>query len=284
MKNYLIYQSLRQTSYDCKIGNSPKNSFVGVVFNDTLLHLGLNPFDFTLGQLFTAFDLYKNGVYSNNYEDLKVFSVANILYPHINYNDQYFSEQMNTARNFVKDDDVFYNFQLDSPTGIIYDQTKGPQSQYRFGLTTVSSMGCGIVAFYNAMILLGRQVNFAVLILIAEIYGGLPAGGKFGLFYWGIPRLAEYYGVNTYKYRSLEELENDKDSLKGPVIMNFWKGKKVREGAHYVAINKRSDGKLLVYNNFSGSENDPYIYDTFEEVFINNKYNGSFMLAYLIYE
>lgn len=142
MKNYLIYQSLRQTSYDCKIGNSPKNSFVGVVFNDTLLHLGLNPFDFTLGQLFTAFDLYKNGVYSNNYEDLKVFSVANILYPHINYNDQYFSEQMNTARNFVNDADVFYNFQLDSPTGIIYDQTKGPQSQYRFGLTTVSSMGC----------------------------------------------------------------------------------------------------------------------------------------------
>lgn len=121
-------------------------------------------------------------------------------------------------------------------------------SAYHFGLSTMDKVGCGIIAVYNALRLLGEPVKFADLIREFETNSTETISfGFFGINPFAMKKYFQMHSIPYSKLRSIEELEKTKESG-GIYILTFWNdAKKLTQGAHTVALCYR-EGKFTVYN------------------------------------
>lgn len=133
-----------------------------------------------------------------------------------------------------------------SKDGYIINQNK--MKDVVIGDYKTSYNGCGWIAVYNLLKLLGKPVHYKNV--IDTIGAELPLNGLFGT---GVPRVMKALkalGVHVCKHLN-------KPGSVG--IINYCHGK----GCHYVAYERLPDGRLHLYNDIQGKEDDIVTWEEF---------------------
>ena len=135
-------------------------------------------------------------------------------------------------------------------SGYIYGQAKGNAAKARMGLWRGETNGCGWIATYNALKILGKSIHPKHIIYFYECWGSILQG-TFGV----LPdAVADYFRAQGRKV-SMLNLTNkgiDKKIKSSKVSILCYAHSK---GLHYVAI--KWDGKNFQVYNITGYENSP---------------------------
>ncbi len=134
--------------------------------------------------------------------------------------------------------------------GFIYNQRDIPKQQWRYGLRSSAATGCGWIATYNALQLLGHPAEPEALIRDyarqVPILNGNTGTVLFGPAMWFKKR---GFPVKTVASRA----QFDAAAKEADVCILFYRWiKKYRYGAHFVALHYTDDG-FIGYNTFRSS-------------------------------
>ena len=133
---------------------------------------------------------------------------------------------------------------------IIYNQKDIPPKQWRYGFRSSAATGCGWIAAYNALRLMGYYIQPEKLIRSYERH--LPLlNGPFGTF---ILEPAWFFKKRGFSVKISPKQRNfDRLAMKADVCILFyyWR-RRFRMGAHFVTVQYK-DGRFLGYNTFTNS-------------------------------
>lgn len=159
---------------------------------------------------------------------------------------------------------------------LIYNQRDIPREQYRYGLRSTAAVGCGWIAVYNALTLMGYRVDIPGLIRALE--RELPLlHGNTGTSFWGPVPLLRRWGFPVETSRRLREFDALARSADVCILFYYWSsGLKV--GAHFVALHHTETG-FVGYNTYRNSTGpDPY--GSSLETFLKEKhYRAPYLIA-----
>ena len=133
--------------------------------------------------------------------------------------------------------------------GPINGQGLAPVKDMRYGVSNIARSGCGVIAVYNALLLLGNPHRFHDVIA----WGDRKASAAFGLLGtlpWKPKKLFRQLGytVTAVRDRTLfDRCAQDADVC----LFTYWNQKgRVRQGMHTVCLQYRDRG-IDVYNLFN---------------------------------
>ena len=136
-------------------------------------------------------------------------------------------------------------------TTLIENQNRSPANQVRMGTREGMNEGwyngCGWVAVYNALILLGNPKHPAEIVMYFETTGGTVFGGVFGTYPNAIESYLASLGYNV-KHTLFPKLTVNIDDVAraSRVIILAYAHK---SAAHYATVEYREDiDKFIVYN------------------------------------
>ena len=134
---------------------------------------------------------------------------------------------------------------------LIDDQNRSPANQVRMGTTADRNEGwyngCGWVATYNALILLGYPSHPADIVNFFETSGGTVMGGVFGTYPNAIESflMTMGYNVNHVLFPQLSVNLDEAIKEAGVAILAYAHTR----AAHYITVEYRDeDGRFIVYN------------------------------------
>ena len=140
--------------------------------------------------------------------------------------------------------------------GLIYNQREIPKEQWRYGLRSSAATGCGWIATYNALRLMGCRAKPEDLIRFYErqlplIHGN--AGTSIlapALFF----QKKGFRVTTTSVWEALDERAKESEVC---ILFYYWR-QRYKFGAHFVTVQYRN-GQFTGYNTFRNSEGpDPY--------------------------
>lgn len=139
---------------------------------------------------------------------------------------------------------------------LIYNQRDIPKNQLRYGLRSSAATGCGWIATYNALQLMGYRAEPKDLIRYYERQLPLIHGNA-GTSFWGPAVCFKQWGFPvkiTAKRKEFDALVESSDAC---VLFYRWhEGLKL--GAHFVALHKQNND-IYGYNTYRNSTGaDPY--------------------------
>ena len=134
---------------------------------------------------------------------------------------------------------------------LIYNQTKIPKEQWRYGLRTSAATGCGWIATYNALRLMGYKAKPEALIRYYERQ--LPIiHGNAGTNIQGPAQFFRHHGFGVDTMSVTERFDEAAKEADVSIVFYYWR-KKFKFGAHFVTV-RYADGKFIGYNTFRTSE------------------------------
>ncbi len=159
---------------------------------------------------------------------------------------------------------------------LICNQNHIPKDQYRYGFRSSAKTGCGWVATYNALRILGRKTDIEQLIHYYEWQLPLIHGNA-GTSFWGPAVCFRQWGFPVKMVvdpRRFDESASDAD-----VCILFYRWRQgIKLGAHFVALH-RKDGSFVGYNTYKNSTG-PDLYGSSLEAFLKKrKYFGCVLIA-----
>jgi hypothetical protein len=134
---------------------------------------------------------------------------------------------------------------------LIYCQREIPRGELRYGLRSSAATGCGWIATYNALRILGKRVDKQALIRYYQRQLPLLHGNT-GTAIWGPAAFFKHHGfrVRTEVRRSrFDELAAESRVC---VLFYYWR-KGLKIGGHFVALHK-TDGGFVGYNTYRNSK------------------------------
>lgn len=137
-------------------------------------------------------------------------------------------------------------FQVSGP---INGQGLSPVKDMRYGISSISRTGCGVIAVYNALLLLGNPHRFHDVIAWGE-QKAAAAFGLLGTLPWKPKRLFQRLGYTTAAVT--DEALFDRCAQDADVcLFTYWNQKGlIRQGMHTVCLQYQS-GVIDVYNLFN---------------------------------
>ena len=133
---------------------------------------------------------------------------------------------------------------------LIYNQHDIPADQWRYGFRTSAATGCGWIATYNALRLLGYRVDIDELITWYERTLPLIHGNA------GTSIPAPVIRFRTWGFpveMVLDQKKFDDAAKNADVCLLFYRWRKgYRFGAHFVALQHRENG-FIGYNTYKNS-------------------------------
>ena len=133
---------------------------------------------------------------------------------------------------------------------LIYNQRKIPKNKWRYGFRSSAATGCGWIAVYNALFLMGHRESPEKL--VRNFTWRLPlVNGNFGTSIFSPVFYFKQHGFQTkirFGRRKFDETLKESDA---GVLFYFWRNK-FRFGAHFVAVEYK-DGKVIGYNTYRNS-------------------------------
>ena len=159
---------------------------------------------------------------------------------------------------------------------LIYNQHKIPKEQWRYGLRSSAATGCGWIATYNALKLMGLSAEPQELIRYYERQVPLINGNLGTIFFgpaicfrkWGFPVKAV---VDRSKF--------DEEAKKADVCILFFRWlKKYKYGAHFVALHHTEEG-FVGYNTYRNSTGPDKYGDSIDGFLKRRKYFGAVLFA-----
>ena len=161
-------------------------------------------------------------------------------------------------------------------TGLINGQGICFCSEERMGLGTYANNGCGIIAIYNAIQLLGYYESLAVIETEIFINGGYWVGGLLGIKPWVIDDYFEDKNIACSRYLSYDAMSQSITEGDVVVFMTLNNTQNIFKGWHYMAA-QYINGKYIVYNMYS---NDPGSYSVNS---LNQPYgNSAFVCGFVV--
>ena len=150
---------------------------------------------------------------------------------------------------------------------LIYNQHHIPKMKYRYGLRSSAATGCGWIAVYNALALMGEEPKPARI--IRRLLWSFPIiNGNFGTF---LPNIVGYFKRRGYyvnfslRRRRFDTIGRNSDAC---ILFYYWHYKGAF-GAHYVALDY-DEGKFTAYNSYVNSTG-PENYGSSLERFIRKR-------------
>lgn len=147
----------------------------------------------------------------------------------------------------------------------IYCQRDIPKKQWRYGLRSSAATGCGWIATYNALRLMGYNAKPDRLIKYYEHMLPLIHGNT-GTFVLAPAMFFSRHGFfvkTTRNRKKFDEVAKQSDAC----IMYFWWKKGYKMGAHFVALHHTDKG-FIGYNTYrtsTGPDNYGHSLDEFLE-------------------
>lgn len=133
---------------------------------------------------------------------------------------------------------------------LIYNQTKIPKEQWRYGFRTSAATGCGWIATYNALWLMGYRPKPEELIRYYECQLPLVHGNA-GTMIQGPAFFFRHHGFPVQTLSVTEKFDDAVKNADVAVLFYYWR-KKFRFGAHFVTVQYKN-GKFTGYNTFRSS-------------------------------
>ena len=161
-------------------------------------------------------------------------------------------------------------------SGLIYNQNKIPRSQWRYGLRASAATGCGWIATYNALRLMGYYAKPESLIRWYERSFPL-INGNFGTFLLCPAVFFKRKGFQVRIVLSRKRFDKAVRDSDASILFYYWR-RKLKIGAHFVTV-RWSDGKFTGYNTYKTSDG-PDDYGTSLESYIKqHKFYAPFLIA-----
>ena len=154
---------------------------------------------------------------------------------------------------------------------LIYNQTQIPKEQWRYALRSSAAVGCGWIATYNALRLLGHRTNIDELIRYYEWQLPLVHGNA-GTSFWGPGVLFCQWGfgvktaVDVHKF---DALAKNSDVC---ILFYHWR-KGCKLGAHFVALRHTQQG-FVGYNTYKKSTGPDQYGESLEAFIQKQKFFG----------
>ena len=139
---------------------------------------------------------------------------------------------------------------------LIYNQRQIPKEKWRYGLRSSAATGCGWIATYNALRLMGYKTDIDELIRYYEFQLPLIHGNA-GTSFWG-PALC-FKAWNFPVELCFDRKKFDAVAARSRVCILFYRWRRgCALGAHFVALH-RTGNSFTGYNTFRTSTGpDPY--------------------------
>lgn len=159
---------------------------------------------------------------------------------------------------------------------LIYNQRKIPKEQWRYGLRSSAATGCGWIATYNALRLMGYRVKPEELIAYYERQLPLIHGNA-GTSILGPAVCLKQMGFPTKVVA--ERKQFDQAAREADVCILFYRWtKKWKYGAHFVAV-EYENGKFVGYNTFRNSVGPDEYGESLESFLKEKKFFGAVLMA-----
>ena len=136
--------------------------------------------------------------------------------------------------------------------GLIQGQAEFEFSQAAFGLGSYAHNGCGAIAIYNALQLLGYDVSLGMIHDQIKNKNGFCMGGLFGMNALVIDDILTERGVACTGYLSSATLMQNVQEGTVVIIYAMNDVATVFRGLHYVTA-QYNDGQFMLYNVYSNS-------------------------------
>ena len=159
---------------------------------------------------------------------------------------------------------------------MIYCQYDVPKEQWRYGLRSTAATGCGWIATYNALRILGEEAEPEALIRFYQrqlplIHGNLGTTILAPAFYFQ----KKGYRVDwTARYERFDEMAKKSDAC---VLFYRWH-KKWKLGAHFVALH-HTDSGFLGYNTYTNSKGPDRYGESLEAFLRGRRYFGAVLIG-----
>lgn len=150
---------------------------------------------------------------------------------------------------------------------MIFNQRAIPKEQWRYGFRSSAAVGCGWIATYNALQILGLRTEPEALIRYYE--SQLPLiHGNAGTSFWGPAVCFQQWGFPVTL--TVKRSEFDAFAKKNDVCILFYRWRNGwKLGAHFVALHHTQDG-FVGYNTFHTSSG-PDLYGHSLDGFLRKK-------------
>lgn len=158
----------------------------------------------------------------------------------------------------------------------IYCQRDIPKNKWRYGFRSSAATGCGWIATYNALLVLGKYVAPEKLIKFYEWQ--LPfINGNTGTFLFSPASFFKRHGYEvkcTAIPSHFDLLVEESDVC----ILYFWWRRKWKMGAHFVALHKTDRG-IVGYNTYRSSKGPDRYGNSLQEFLKKKKYFGAVLMG-----
>ena len=137
----------------------------------------------------------------------------------------------------------------------IYNQHDIPKEQYRYGLRASADVGCGWVATWNALQILGYKTDIPALIRYYEWQLPLIHGNT-GTSFWGPAVCFRKWGFPVKIVVDTKRFDEAAKNADACILFYHWRNK-YRFGAHFVALRNTAGGFVgyNTYRNSTGADN-----------------------------
>ena len=161
-------------------------------------------------------------------------------------------------------------------TDLIYNQRSIPKDKWRYGLRSSAETGCGWIATYNALRLMGCKTDIDALIRYYEWQLPLIHGNA-GTSFWGPAVCFRKWGFPVEicaDPRRFDEVAGRSDAC---ILFYRWR-RKWKLGAHFVALHRIGTG-FVGYNTYRDSTGPDAYGDSLEAFIRKRKYFGAILIG-----
>ena len=160
--------------------------------------------------------------------------------------------------------------------GLIYKQRQIPKKQWRYGFRSSAATGCGWIATYNALRLMGYQAEPEELIRYYERQ--LPLiHGNMGTTVLAPGVCMKQMGFPTKVVAERGRFDEAARNADACILYYRWRNG-WKFGAHFVAVEYR-DGKFFGYNTYRSSCGPDRYGESLEEFLKRKKFFGAVLIA-----
>lgn len=159
---------------------------------------------------------------------------------------------------------------------LIYNQKEIPKDQWRYGLRSSAATGCGWIATYNALRLMGYRAKPEDLIRYYERQFPL-VHGNMGTSVWGPVVRFRKWGFPVKLV--LDRQQYDKEAQAADVCILFYHWHEKRKlGAHFVALHYTDTG-FIGYNTYRNSKGADRYGPSLNDFLTRKKYFGTALIC-----
>lgn len=159
---------------------------------------------------------------------------------------------------------------------LIYNQRDIPRERYRYGFRSSAATGCGWIATYNALRLLGHTTDIEGLIRYYEWQLPLIHGNA-GTSFWAPAVCFRKWGFPVKVIGNRKRFDEEAKQADACILFYHWR-KGMKLGAHFVALQHREEG-FVGYNTYRNSTGPDVYGDSLEGFLKRQGYFGEVLIA-----